>query len=128
MYQFNRESVYKDIILILWLVKTITYILKIVRRFCEITVALDFIFRLVLCSREDVSFNSICPNVLEGIKQFTCSNRQETPFKGDNVKALITSSPMGNDHSPESQHNVWRPHNLRCSKADNSELETVTRN
>ena len=30
---------------------------------------LDFIFRLVHCSSEDVSFNSICLNVLEGIKQ-----------------------------------------------------------
>ena len=30
----------------------------------------DFIFRLVLYSREDVSFNSICLNVLEDIKQF----------------------------------------------------------
>ena len=39
-----------------------------------------------------------------------------------------TSSPMGNDRSAWSQHNVWRHHNLRCSKADNSELETVTRN
>ena len=39
-----------------------------------------------------------------------------------------TSSPMGNDRSPWSQHNVWRHHNLRYSKADNSELETVTRN
>ena len=37
---------------------------------CEITVTLDFIFRLVLCSHEDVSFNSICLNVLEGVKQF----------------------------------------------------------
>ena len=41
-----------------------------VRRICEITVALDFIFRLVHCSCEDVSFNSICLNALEGIKQF----------------------------------------------------------
>ena len=32
-------------------------------------VTLDFIFRLMLCSREDVSFNIICLNVLEGIKQ-----------------------------------------------------------
>ena len=39
-----------------------------------------------------------------------------------------TSSPMGNDRSSWSQHNVWRHHNLRCSKADNSELETVTKN
>ena len=31
---------------------------------------LDFIFQLVHCSSEDVSFNSICLNVLEGIKQF----------------------------------------------------------
>ena len=43
-------------------------------------------------------------------------------------KNQSTSSPMGNDRSPWSQHNVWRHHNLRCSKADNSELETVTRN
>ena len=35
----------------------------------EITVTLDFIFRLMLCSREDVSFNIICLNTLEGIKQ-----------------------------------------------------------
>ena len=67
---------------------------KMLRRICKITVTLDFIFRLVLCSREDVSFNSICLHVLEGIKQFYLSmwikkNRLETPFKGDNVKALI---------------------------------------
>ena len=35
---------------------------------------------------------------------------------------------MSNDCSPESQHNVWRHNNLQCSKADNSELETVTMN
>ena len=29
-----------------------------VRRICEITVTLDFIFRLVHCSSEDVSFNN----------------------------------------------------------------------
>ena len=39
-----------------------------------------------------------------------------------------TSSQMGNNRSPWSQHNVWRHQNLRCSKAENSELETVTRN
>ena len=58
---------------------------------------LDFIFRLVLCSHEDVSFNSICLNVLEGIKQFYLliwfkKNRLETQFKGGNVKALIKTS------------------------------------
>ena len=57
-------------------------------------VTYDFIFRLVLCSREDVSFNIICLNVLEGTKQFYLlmwfkKNWLETPFKGDNVKALI---------------------------------------
>ena len=65
-----------------------------VQRICEITVTLDFIFRLVHCSSEDVSFNSICLNVLEGIKQFnllmwfkkTCL---ESPFKGDNIKAIV---------------------------------------
>ena len=41
-----------------------------VRRICEITVTLDFIFRLVHFSSEDVLFNSMCLNVLEGIKQF----------------------------------------------------------
>ena len=39
-----------------------------------------------------------------------------------------TSSPVGNDHSPGGQHNVWRHHNLCSSKAGNSELETVIRN
>ena len=68
-----------------------------VRRICEIMVTLDFIFRLVLCSHEDVSFNIICLNVLEGIKQFYLSmwfkkNRRETPLKGDNVKAFIKTS------------------------------------
>ena len=67
------------------------------RRICKITVTLDFIFRLVLYSREDVSFNSICLNVLEDIKQFYLlmwfkKNRLETPFKGDDVKALTKTS------------------------------------
>ena len=35
---------------------------------------------------------------------------------------------MGNDRFPRSQHSVWRHHNLGCSKAGNSELETVIRN
>ena len=68
-----------------------------VRRIYEIMVTLDFIFRLVHCSSEDVSFNSICLNVLEGIKQFYLlmwfkKTRLETPFKGDNVKALVKTS------------------------------------
>ena len=69
-----------------------------VRRICEITVTLDFIFRLVPCSGEDVSFNSICLSVLEGIKQLNLLMwfkiiHLETPFKGDNViLALIKTS------------------------------------
>ena len=64
------------------------------RRICEITVTFDFIFRLVHCSSEDVSFNRICLNVLEGIKQYYLlmwfkKTRLETPFKGDNVKGLV---------------------------------------
>ena len=35
---------------------------------------------------------------------------------------------MGDDRSPGSQHNVWRQHNLRCSKAGHSEIETVIKN
>ena len=58
---------------------------------------LDFIFRLMLCSHEVVSFNIICLNVLEGIKQFYLSvwfkkTQLETPFKGDDVKAFIKTS------------------------------------
>ena len=58
---------------------------------------LDFIFRLVHCSGEDVSFNNICHNVLDGIKQFYLlmwfkKTGLETPFKGDNVKALVKTS------------------------------------
>ena len=68
-----------------------------VRSICEIMVTLDFIFRLVHCSSEDVSFNIICLNVLEGIKQFYLlmtfkKTRLETPVKGDNVKALVKTS------------------------------------
>ena len=55
---------------------------KMVRRICEMTVTLDFIFRLVLCSHEDVSFNIICLNVLEGIIQFYLSMR----FKKTDLK------------------------------------------
>ena len=63
-----------------------------VRRICETTVTLDFIIRLVHFSSEHVSFNSICLNVLKGIKQFYLliwfkKTRLETPFKDDNVKA-----------------------------------------
>ena len=48
-------------------------------------------------SSEDVSFNSICLNVLEVIKQFYLlmwfkKTRLETPFKGDNVIALVKTS------------------------------------
>ena len=74
------------------MVKTLSY-RKMVRRICEITVTLDFIFRLVHCSSEDVSFNSTCLNVLEGIKQFYLfmllkKTRLETPFKGVTQKHL----------------------------------------
>ena len=64
------------------------------RRICEIMVTLEFVFWLVLFSRDDVLFNIICLNVLEGIKQFYLlmwfkKNRPEIPFKADNVKALL---------------------------------------
>ena len=49
------------------------------------------------CSSEDVSFNSICLNVLEDIKQFYLlmwfkKIWLETLFKGDNVKAVVKTS------------------------------------
>ena len=66
-------------------------------RICEITVTLDFIFRFVPCNREDCSFNIISLNVLQVIKQLYMlmlfkKYRLETPFLGDNVKALIITS------------------------------------
>ena len=67
------------------LINTLSY-WKTVRRICEITVTLDFILRLVLYSREDVSFNCICLNVLADIKQFYLlmwfkkTDSVETPF------------------------------------------------
>ena len=72
-----------------------------VQRNFAITVTLDFIFQLVLCSREIVSFNFIRLNVLEGIKQFYLLRwfkkpRLETTFKGDNVKALTKTSNCDN--------------------------------
>ena len=73
-----------------------------VRRICEIMVTLDFNSRrLVHCSSDDVSFNIICLNVLEGIKQLHLlmrfkKTRLETPFKGDNVKALVKTSTCEN--------------------------------
>ena len=71
------------------------------QRLCEIRVTLDFIFPHVHCSGEVVSFNSICLNVLEGIKQFYLliwfkKTRLETPFRGDNVKALVKTSKCEN--------------------------------
>ena len=62
---------------------------------------LDLIFRLVHNSSEDVSFNIICLNVLEDIKQFYLlklfkKTRLETPLKGDNVKALVKTSKSEN--------------------------------
>ena len=71
------------------------------RRICEIMVTLDFIFRLVHYSHEDVLFNIIFLNVLEGIKKFHLSmwdkeNRIETLIKGDNVNALIKTSDCEN--------------------------------
>ena len=67
------------------------------RHICEITVTLDFIFRLVHCSSEDVSSNIFCLNVLEGINQIYLlmwfkKTRLETPFKGDNVKGVVKTS------------------------------------
>ena len=86
--------------LILWLIKTFSY-WKMVRRICEISVPLDFIFRLVHCSSEDVSFNSICLHVLEGIKQVLLlmwikKTRLGTPFKGDSVKSSVKMSKCEN--------------------------------
>ena len=54
---------------------------------------LDFILWLVLCSREDVSFNMICLNVLKGNKQLYLlmwfkKFRLETLFKCGNVKSI----------------------------------------
>ena len=51
----------------------------------------------MLCSHEDVSFNIMCLNVLEDIKQLYSliwfkNYRLETLFKGDYLKALLKMS------------------------------------
>ena len=58
----HTHLLFFTMLLILRLITTLSYS-KMVRRICEITVALDFIFWLVHCSSEDVSFNSICMNM-----------------------------------------------------------------
>ena len=65
-----------------------------VRRISEITVTLDFIFQLVLCSCEDVSFNIMCLNLFEDIKQIYLLMwfKKNWPFKCDNVISLIKTS------------------------------------
>ena len=55
------------------------------RRVCEIIMALDFIFRLVLDCPVNCLFSIICQDV---VKKY----RLETSFKGDSVKALIKTS------------------------------------
>ena len=65
LHRCHRLTIY----LILWLIKTLSC-WKMVRRICEITVTLEFIFRLVLYSHEDVSFTTFFLNVFKGIKQF----------------------------------------------------------
>ena len=57
----------------------------------------DFILPLVLCSSGEVSFYTICLNVLGDIKQFYLlmwfkKNRIESLFKCDNVNSLIKPS------------------------------------
>ena len=90
-----------------------------VRRICEIMVTLDFIFRFVLCSHEDVSFKSICMNVLEGIKQFYLlmlfkETRLETPFKDENVKALIKKRQIVKTWSSISLRKLRKLQQLLC--------------
>ena len=63
--------------------------------------ALHFIFRLMLYSREDVLFDIIRLNVLKDIKHFFLDNVVQekpagTPFKGDDIKALIKTSNLEN--------------------------------
>ena len=64
------------------------------RRVCEITVTLDFIFRLVVCSTEDVLFNISCLDELEGIEQLYVlmwfnKSQLDTPFKCEYIKVLM---------------------------------------
>ena len=64
------------------------------RRVCEITVTLDFIFRLVVSSTEDVLFNISCLDELEGIEQLYVlmwfnKSQLDTPFKCEYIKVLM---------------------------------------
>ena len=60
---------------------------------CKITVAVDFIFWLVLCSREDVSFYIICLNVLEVRKGAKIRNRyNQAPHLTQDTNGKVTTS------------------------------------
>ena len=77
-----------------------------VGRVCEITVSLDSIFRLVLCSREDVSFNSICLNVLALLVKVRKSAKirsryNQVPHPTQDTNGKVTNSQL--DTTNESQ-------------------------
>ena len=90
MFKSNRESVYKDIIGLQCNSSYGLLKLQVTEKWCdavcEITVKSNFIYRLVLCSHGDVSFNIMCLNMLDDIKQLYSliwfkSYRLETLFK-----------------------------------------------
>ena len=101
MFKSNRESVYKDTIGLQCNSSYGLLKLQVTEKWCdavcEIMVKSNFIYRLVLCSHGDVSFNIMCLNMLDDIKQLYSliwfkSYRLETLFKGDNLIALIKTS------------------------------------
>ena len=51
------------------------------------------------------------------LRKIARPNDQTIDVKQTYCITISRYSPMGNDRSPESQHEVWRHHILQCSKA-----------
>ena len=85
---------------------------------------------LLLCSISISRYKTSSTNFWDILQTRLLSyiNQRGITQKWEITRTGKTSSPMGNDRSPWSQHNIWRHHNLRISKTNNSELETVIRN
>ena len=68
-------------------VKNLTQLKNRLRRVGEITVTLDFNFRLILCSREDLSYNNTARHLKAVLVNVVQEIRLETPFKSDSVNS-----------------------------------------
>ena len=70
---------------------------------------------------------TLASKVISAIRTFALFYRSYAIILQYMNSLFQTSSPMGSDRSPESQHNVCRDYTLESSNAGNSDLDTVIR-